>query len=210
MSKPLSIATILEANKVSSDVAFIPLIDLEVVDPITGVVAMVLHIARNPEPIVFNGNTYEPGIFDISLKEEAGSAAQVSLTVNDYLQVIQQFMEQYGGGIGSNVTFYLVNTANLAQGAEVQEYFQIVGASSSEYQHSFTLGAENALMVTFPRRRQTRDFCQWRYKSPECGYTGGLATCDLTLKGANGCTAHNNSLNFGGFPGINSNGYRYR
>jgi len=32
--------------------------------------------------------------------------------------------------------------------------------------------------------------------------SGGLATCDLTLEGPNGCRAHNNTRNFGGFPAI--------
>jgi phage-related protein len=32
--------------------------------------------------------------------------------------------------------------------------------------------------------------------------TGGLATCDYTLDGPNGCRAHNNTINFGGFPSI--------
>ena len=206
MPKPLSIASVIEANRLSSEIPFLCLIDLEVVDPSTGVVVATEHIARNPEPVVFNGHTYEPGAFDIQLKQD-NSVSEVTLTVNDYTQTIQGYMEQYGGGVGSNVTFYLVNAGNLSQPPEVVEYFQIVSASSSEYTQAFTLGAENTLMMTFPRRRQTRDFCQWRFKSSDCGYTGAMNTCDLTLQGPNGCEAHGNSLNFGGMPGINSNRY---
>lgn len=209
MTTPLSIASVVEANRLSSGVPFLCLLDIEVVNPATGVVVTTLHVARNPENVVFQSVTYTAGMFDITLKTEAGKGAEVSLNVTDYTQAIQALMEEYGGGIGSNVTFYLVNGANLAQGAEIVEFFQIVGASSSEYRHNFVLGAENTLMQTFPRRRQTRDFCQWRYKSVDCGYTGGLATCDLSLQGPNGCAAHSNALNFGAFPGLNSNGYRY-
>jgi phage-related protein len=210
MSKPLSIASVIEANRLSSEIPFLPLIDLEIIDPETGMVAATLHIARNTEAVVFNGKTYEPGVFDIQLHESAGEAPSVSLSVNDYTQTIQAYMEQYAGGVGSTVVFYLVNAGNLAAGPEVQETFLITGASSSEYSHSFQLGADNVLMQAFPRRRQTRDYCQWRFKSQECGYTGGVTTCDLTLQGPNGCAAKSNTINFGGFPGINANGFRYR
>lgn len=33
--------------------------------------------------------------------------------------------------------------------------------------------------------------CTWRYKDPDtCTYAGGLATCDFTLDGPNGCQVH--------------------
>ena len=209
MSTNLSLASIVEANRLASEVPFLCLIDLEVVNPDTGAVVIVVHVVRNSEDITFNGNLYTAGSFDIQVKYEAGKMASVNLSVTDYTQHIQSLMEQYGGGIGSNVTLYVVNAANLAQGPEIQEFFQITSAVSSEYQQQFTLGAENVLMQTFPRRRQTKNFCSWRFKSPECGYTGSVATCDLTLQGVDGCESKSNSINFGAFPGLNGNGFRY-
>lgn len=32
--------------------------------------------------------------------------------------------------------------------------------------------------------------CAYTYRSPECGYSGDLETCDLTFDGANGCRRH--------------------
>lgn len=210
MPASLSVSSVVEANRLSSGTPWIFLIDLEVVNPITGTVVIVRHYARNPEDVVFNGVTYEKGSFDLSIQSAGGQQAQVSLSINDFTQTIQGYMEAHGGGVGSNVTLYVVNTDRLDQPPEIVEYFQIVGASASKYIQTFQLGAENALVQTFPRRRQTKDFCQWRYRDPDtCGYSGALPSCDLTLQGPNGCTAHENSLNFGGFPGLNSNGYRY-
>lgn len=210
MPKPLSLASVIESNRLSSDVPFLCLIDLEIVNPATGSVVATEYIARNSEPVVFEGRTYGLGTFDIQIKQETGSLAEVTLTVNDYTQHIQGLMEEFGGGVGSKVTLYVVNSGNLAQGAEIVEFFEITAASSADYVQSFTLGAENALAQTFPRRRQTRDFCQWRFKDPKtCGYVGPLTSCALTLQGANGCEAHDNSINFGGYPGLNQNGYRY-
>lgn len=56
--------------------------------------------------------------------------------------------------------------------------------------------------VRAPKRQCVSNICQWVYKSAECGYTGGLATCTKTL---NDCKNHFGAtaeLPFGSFPGI--------
>jgi lambda family phage minor tail protein L len=56
--------------------------------------------------------------------------------------------------------------------------------------------------VRAPKRQCIANICQWVYKSAECGYTGGLPTCDKTL---DACKAHFGAtaeLPFGSFPGI--------
>jgi phage-related protein len=119
-------------------------------------------------------------------------------------------MEIYGGGVGFKVVVGVLNTGRLSAPPEVQEFFEVMSASASEYVVSFTLGAENPLSKIFPRRLQVKNFCAWRYKDPStCGYSGGLSSCDLTLNGVNGCKAHNNEANFGAFPGINNAGSAY-
>lgn len=56
--------------------------------------------------------------------------------------------------------------------------------------------------VRAPKRQCIANICQWVYKSPECGYTGALATCDKTLAA---CKAHFGAtaeLPYGSMPGI--------
>lgn len=209
-SKILSVASVIEKNRLSSDVPFLIALDIEVMNPATGTLVETLHIVRNTEQITFQGFTYEPATFDIELRQESGSQQSVNLSIKDYSKAIQSRMQAYGGGIGFNVTVMIVNAGALSLPAEVTEYFQVVGASAANYVCTFTLGAENALSKAFPRRRQTRDFCQWRYKGAECGYAGGLTSCDLTLRGANGCGVHNNVINFGAFSGISTRDVSYR
>jgi phage-related protein len=204
----LSIVGTIEAHRLSSDVPILACLDVEVVDPASGVVVIELNYVHNTDPVQVNGVTYTPGKFDITISQEAGKVSEVNLSVTDYTQGLQSLMEQYQGGVGSRVTLYIVNGRDFSVDAE--EVFEVVGATSQGYVQSFQLGAENVLAQTFPRRRQTRDFCQWRYKDVDtCGYTGTMPTCDLTLNGPNGCEAHANTINFGAYPGINSNGYRY-
>jgi hypothetical protein len=204
MSKVLSLASVIEKNRISSEVPFLICLDIDVVNPDTGTTVETIHIVRNTESIAFRGFTYEPANFDIELKAEAGSQQSVKLSIKDYSKAVQGRMQAYGGGIGFKVTMMVVNAGALDLPAEISEYFEVVGADAANYVCNFTLGAENALTQMFPRRRQTKDFCQWRYKGTECGYAGVLSTCDLTLAGTNGCNAHANTIRFSAFPGISN------
>lgn len=206
MSKSLSIANVIEKNRIASATPFLILIDVGVIDPNTGTLIETLRLVRNNEDIVFQGNTYTAANFDLELKAESGAQHNLTLSVRDLTLTVQARMQAYGGGIGFTVTLMVVNAGNLAQPAEIVEYFEIIGASAdaSTYTASFTLGTENSVMQSFPRRKQTVDFCQWRYKGAECGYSGFMPTCDLSLQGPNGCAVHGNTVRFGGFPGLSS------
>lgn len=209
MSKSLSVASIIEKNRLSSDVPFLVTLDIDVVNPDTGTVVQTLRFVRNTEAINFNGHTYDPANFDIELKEEAGSLQMIQLAIRDYSRLVTRYMNQYGGGVGFTVTVSVVNSAALTQPPEIQEFFEVTGAEASQFACTFSLGAENVVAKTFPRRRQTRDYCQWRYKGEECRYAGSMPSCDLSLKGPNGCEEHGNVINFGAFPGINQRDTHY-
>jgi len=210
MPKQLSVASVIEKNRIASDVPFLVCLDIDVIDPVTQNEMEKLHLVRNNEDFTYNGFLYKAIQFDIEINQESGAQGPVSLAIVDYTKAIQGRMQAYGGGIGFKVTMMVINSGAPLQPPEVIENFEVVGASASEYVTTFTLGVENALAKVFPRRKQLRDFCQWRYKeSGTCNYTGALPTCDLTLQGPNGCAAHGNSIRFGAFPGINSNGARY-
>jgi len=209
MSKSLSVASIIEKNRLSSDVPWLICLDIDVVNPITGAVVQTMNLVRNTEEIVFNGHTYLPASFDIELREESGKQSSVNLTMNDHSLAVQSQMQLYGGGVGFNVAISVVNAGNLAQPPEVVEYFVVIGATSTNYTCTFTLGAENIITKTFPLRIQTRDYCQFRFKGVECGYQGAMTSCDLSLRGINGCEAHGNQANFGAFPGISNQNVSY-
>lgn len=209
MSKSLSVASVIEKNRISSDVPWLILVDVGVIDPVTSALVETMRVVRNPEPVTFNGHEYAPSAFDIELSTEAGAQSTVNLTFRDYTMAVQRKMQDYGGGVGFSVVIMVVNADRLDDAPEVMEFFQVTGASNSNYDCAFTLGAENNIAKTFPRRRQMRDYCQWRYKGKECGYTGAMPSCDLSLKGPNGCAAHQNVVHFGAFPGINGRDIRY-
>lgn len=208
-NRALSVASILEKNKVASNIPFVLLAKIEIFDSTQQTFVETVYVANNTENLTFDGNTYVAFPFTIDLRYEAGSIPDISLSAVDFQKVLLGKLNTYGGATGSRITIYIVNTGNLAAGPEIEEVFEVISASANEFKITLRLGAESVIARTFPGRTQMKDRCSWRYKSAECGYTGGLASCDLSLQGPNGCAAHNNTINFGGFPAIQNRGIRY-
>lgn len=58
--------------------------------------------------------------------------------------------------------------------------------------------------VRAPKRQCLANLCAWVYRSAECGYTGGLPTCDKTLQACRDHFGETAQLPFGAFPGVGS------
>jgi len=201
MSVSLTVATVIEKNKIAGSVPFIVCLDVSVQDS-AGVFVESIKVANNPEPITVQGEVFEKGAFSIDIKQETGAQADITLSLYDYSKTVINQMNKYGGGVGFKVKMLVVNTSQLDELPEIIEYFEIIGATAKEYAVSLTLGAENFLIKQVPGRTQLRDFCSWDFKDTNCGYLGEQLTCDRSFAGTNGCRAKNNAANFGGFPGI--------
>jgi hypothetical protein len=198
-----SVASAIDRKKLASDVVYLILLEIDVLDLTTRQVVETLRLVQNDEDYVFQGATYMKAGFDFSITRKQSELPSISLTVADPTQDIQARMHAYQGGVDFPVRLKVISTAS-ANTVELEENFTIMAANanSESYMVEFTLGAENPLTLRFPTRLQFRNRCPWRYKGRECGYAGALPTCDFTLNGANGCRAHNNETRFGGFPGI--------
>jgi len=202
MPKHLSLATVVEKNKIASAVAFVMLVELDIINEVTGAFVKTEYIARNNEDVTYQGNVYKRASFDFDIEETADGIPEVSLNLVDPSGGIMSLAEYHSGGVGWKVRFKYVNTGNITQPPEIEEMVYVVGSKAKKYGIDFTLGARNPLGMRFPRRLQWRDRCAWAYKGRECGYTGVITNCDYTLQGDNGCAIHSNTKRFGAFPGI--------
>lgn len=209
MPKSFSVANVIEKNKLATGEAFLVLLEIILVDTTTGGVVDTIYVVNNNENITYDLNIYQAFPFDLQLSQESGGVPEISLTATDFQKILISHMNSLSGGTGSSVIVRVVNSGNLSAEPELEETFEVIDASASDYKINVKLGAENALRKNFPRGVQMRDRCRWRYKGTECGYVGPIASCDLSLQGANGCAAHNNTLNFGGYPGLKGRGVRY-
>ena len=209
MPKSFSVLNVIEKNKLASGEAFIVLLEVRLVDTDTGLVVDTKYVANNNENITYDLNIYQAFPFDIKLTQEVDGVPEITLSAVDFQKILISEMNKLSGGTGSTVIMRVVNSGNLSAEPELEETFDVINASANDYRISLQLGAENALRRQFPTSMQMRDRCRWRYKSTECGYSGGIGSCDLSLQGANGCAAHNNTINFGGYPGLKGRGIRY-
>lgn len=203
--KNLSIATVIEKNKLQSDRAWLIALKIHVRNPATGAIEEVIRVVRNTEVTKILGEDYEPAAFDITLEEKSTELPVLKVTLQDQTQIVHGYMERYGGGVGFDVDLIVVH-ASTAQDSESDpeliEYFQVITAGTSNYVVSWTLGAENPLRQIFPARRQDNEQCSFKFRDEDCGYKGSATSCDLTLNGPRGCRAKNNAKNYGGYPGI--------
>ncbi len=196
--RPLALSLALEKNKLDSTSAWLPLVSVEV-DSTT-----ILRLVPNPTTIVFRGETYVsfPLQIDQVTQDAKGGLHEVSVSVSNVTREVSAYLELHDLR-GARVTILYVNSTALSDPDVVvlEEQYQVVEIREKGEQFvTFILGHDRINSHQFPGGRFLRDNCRWIYKSVECGYGGGLASCDKLLEGPNGCRAHANVPRFGGFP----------
>lgn len=207
MGQSFSLGSIEAKNRIASDSTFLLCLEVDVKDidnPST--ILETLYLVSNNEDRTLGGNLYTAFPFQVDFKYEAGAQADLTVIARDISKDLQGRMQRHNGGVGFEVRMKVFHQDATNGSPDFEEVFQVIGSSSSDYTVTWNLGAENLLDRNFPSRRQYRDRCSWSYKSADCSYAGALETCDYTLNGANGCKAHSNTLNFGGFPGLRISG----
>lgn len=188
-----------EKNKLSTDSAFIILLDIIIPDD-------VIRVCYNNEDIVWNGNLYQAFPFTLGEVSEAtdGSDPNIELKISNVSQTLSSYVESSGGAVGMDVILRIVNTYNLSSSdPEAEEYFTVTSSNATQDWITFNLGAEYSARTRRPLKRYMKNNCPFRYKGLRCGYNGDQEKCSHTLAD---CRAHGNSKRFGGFVGIDQKG----
>lgn len=208
--------------------AIIELFDLDL-EPITGDANDKFYFTNQLKPdetkVVWQGRTYEPlpiiaGGYE---KNTTGQIAQPSLTVANVMGTFTQVIDSFDDLVGAKVTRRRT-LGKYLDGEPLADPSQEFPLDIFYIERKTT---ENALTITWqlasvldleglmlPRRIVTQNYCQWRYRSSECGYTGGAVAKsddtptniigeDVCGKRVQSCRLRfpNQSLPFGGFPG---------
>lgn len=202
MSSSFSLGSTELKNRIASDATLLICLEVGVKQLHSESVIETLHLVSNNEDRTLGGVLYTAFPFRVDFNYELGAQADLSVTAVDVSRDLQRRMQEHNGGVGFDVTLKIFHQDAVSDPPDFEELFQIVRSNSNDYTVTWKLGSENLLDRNFPARRQYRNRCSFRYKGPECKYLGDKPTCDYTLTGANGCEAHSNSLNFGGFPGL--------
>jgi phage-related protein len=179
---------------------------------------VVLRLAREPDDVVYQGNTYIAFSFDFDAiwDKSSGELQALRLTVCNVNRLVQGYLEQYGGGVGAQVEIRVVSAKDITSPPAQLFIFEVTNTMADAQWATFTLGAANPMLRAFPKFLYFRNYCNWLFNTPDmqnacdprgapCGYYGALATCQRTLED---CRVHSNSARFGGFPAIDTQGFR--
>lgn len=74
----------------------------------------------------------------------------------------------------------------------------VVSAPGNEQAVTLTIVSELYASRSIGGRLVARN-CQWRFKSPSCGYSGVLQSCNKLLQSADGCQGRARQFRYGGF-----------
>lgn len=201
----ISLLTVLEKNKLHANQPFLFALEIQVWSEGSQTFVDTLRFVQNDEDVTIDGVAYQALPFEIEIDSKANSTPTVNISVQDQLQIVQSYLQTYKGGTGSSVKVMVVTGPDkdaLTSEIELSDEFSITSSSAKDYVVTWQLGVDNPLNDNVPARVAMKNVCSFVYKGGNCGYTGAMPTCDLSLAGANGCRVHSNEENFGGMPGI--------
>jgi len=202
MGLELSDNLIAEKNKTATSSCWLWFLKLTLLD------TTVYRFVRNTEDIVYDGYNHRAAGFEMGIikSDTEGSIPSPVLKVPNAGRLLQKELEDHDGCEGAAILLDRVNSALLAEDySELQYSFTVMKAEYDAQWVYFTLGNFNPVNRPYPLGRYKAQHCDYQYKGVECGYAGGLSTCDHTLAD---CVTHNNSGRFGSFLGMKEGGLK--
>lgn len=214
MPTSLTLAQVAEKNTLNAASRWIFLLMIVLKDPASTVVRLSSDIGEalpdpeSPKVTVWDGQDWVCFPFSVDdYTEASGDVPEFSLSVSNVSQAMTYYMEIGDGGIGAEVTLYLVNTSTMSDPAYFQHTGEVLDASDDDEWAKFVCGAENKFRTMIPRGRVLQNWCRYcgklgaynGFKGARCGYAGAETTCNRTLAR---CRELGNSARFGGFPGV--------
>lgn len=180
--------------------------------------------------IIFNGQTFEPMALQVSGLEmrSDGKASAPTLSMANNIKGIQgavtAYCLQFGDFAGAKIKVITtlakyLDAENFSAGntsanpSEKREQIWFIEQKTSENAQQVTFELSNPVDfegLKIPTR-QISNYCNWEYRSEECGYIGSAMftekdepTDNPALDRCNyrtsGCRCRDNELHFGGFP----------
>lgn len=161
-----------------------------------------LYLAGYDEDVIFNAVVYTrfPITHEFIGENNQGQIDQVKVRLANVSRLIQLYLEQYDFR-GKKVIIRTVWADQLSDpDAYIDDIFYIDNYTADQNNVEFTLTSKfDVLGMDLPARRYARNYCSWKFKSNECGYTGAETSCDKTQQR---CKQLNNYQRFGAFPSV--------
>lgn len=161
-----------------------------------------LNYAGYDTNVTYDGVTYTKfPIAHESIKENTqGEIDKVRLIVGNVSRLIQAYLEDYDFR-GKKVKIKTVWANQLEDtDAYIEDVYYIDSYTADQKDVVFLLSSKFDITdLELPARKFSRNYCQWKFKSDECGYAGAETECNKTLAR---CRELSNNDRFGGFPSV--------
>ncbi len=200
--KQLPSVLVREKNKLFTPDPWIVLLEINLAG------RQMLYFCSNTEDVLFNGRVYIafPFLLEPTKQASKGEIPTVSLRICNVTQIIQGYLEDLDGAVGSQVKIRVVSAAHITEDySELDMSFDVLSTQSEAEWITFTLGSSSPLRRRYPPNRFIALYCNWEFKGLECAYAGSETECDRTFKR---CEDLGNTGRFGGYPGLNLKGWR--
>jgi len=162
-----------------------------------------LNLAEYDTDITYDGVVYTkfPIKHDEIGENSQGEIDSIRVSVANINRVIQGYLESYDLR-GKKVTITLVWANQLSDAdANIKFIYYIDNYTANQSTVEFVLSSKYDIIdLTLPKGVYNRNYCRWKFKSTECGYTGAQTTCDKRK-----ATCKDTMLNvarYGGFPSV--------
>ncbi|MFA5436539.1 MAG: hypothetical protein WC372_10925 [Candidatus Neomarinimicrobiota bacterium] len=173
-------------NQLSQPGAWVWLLTVELPDS-----GPTLRYAANTEDVVYGGQTYSAFNFTMGgfSCNTDGEIPEITMSVTNVGYVLQDYVRNYSGLIGSVFSFVQINTEFLAEDySDDAVSFTVTGTENTWPDVHLTLGVPPAARYRVPEDRLNPHSCRHKFKDSRCGYTGELTTCnrnpdDCTIRG---------------------------
>lgn len=167
-----------------------------------------LNFAESKEDVLYDDGggeiTYQafPVTHDEIGENTQGEVNAIKVTISNVSRTIQAYLEHYDFR-GKEVRIRLVFRDRLAYPDEHLDFTLFVDSytANQDVAEFLLLPKMNVVGAMLPARVYSRNYCQWKFKSTECGYASGETSCNKTKQR---CKELGNYQRFGGFPSIPS------
>jgi len=163
-----------------------------------------LNLVKYESDVVYKGVTYSsfPISHETIGENNSGEIQSVTVTLANVSRLLQAYLENYDLRSKKVLIRRVWADMLLDSDAYSDDIYYIDNYTADQNNVSFTLTSKfDVLDLELPRRKFSRNYCAWKFKSTECGYSGSEITCDKTLRR---CRELSNSTRYGGTPAVPS------
>ena len=150
------------------------------------------------DEVPFGGQTYKPypritGAVRLTRSLQVNSA-EIELIATDLYVANLLSSEQFEGAkcVLKQLLLGLEETFEVIRG-------RLTDQELRDDAVGFRLISEPDYLTIDAQARNYAQLCTWRFKSPQCGYTGGATSCNKTFTN---CQSHGCQHRFNGFPSV--------